>query len=222
MKDTRFESLTYPIHKFKDSEDLVVKLGFQSVLEFSEYPEQYRNNVIRYVVLLFDKGTPLIREYTDLSERKEAALTLAKFERTKKGNWPEHVLQIRDMYDDQANRMILKFMDMQHHMKLDMILTFEEMFNEYKALLLRPVLNQEASKSNNLSPTQVKAIYTAADFKKKLREECMSIRTDLDVLYKEVYGDNEDLLKKSKTMRMTNPEQIASSYKTRIMIPQAS
>ena len=207
----RFENLMFPVADVKPEDDIIDKIpevGHHS--EFTGYPEKNRTRVFKYTAFLYDKNSDLIREYRDLDERKDAALMEAGFERAKNGEWPPTVEAIKNIHDDQFRKVILKYLELQNHMALDIIHYNEQLFSEYKELLMRPVMDASMKQSTSLSPNDIKQIYQTADFKKRLREECMAIKKDLDGLYHEVFADNDDMQEEYKKHRKSSPERIAS------------
>jgi hypothetical protein len=205
--DKRFDKLLISVHKMDESQDIIE--GSSVLMEYEAYRKfksKFSNQVIKYIVYLYDKNSPLIRDYRDLAERKDAALILAGFTRQHTGQWSKTVRDMKELKNDVVLELILIYMDVQHHMKMDMIHVFEQMFLEYREHLLRPV-----TITNNQGAKEQKDMLAAVDQKKKLREECMAIKKDLDILYEEVYGDNEDLLSNEIQMelRRSTPETVA-------------
>ena len=205
--DKRFDKLLVPVHKMDKDKDIIENSPvLMEHKVFRDFKSKFANQVVKFIVYLYDANSPLIRDYRDLAERKDAALTMAGFTRQASGKWDATVLQLRNLENEIVLQLVLCYMDMQHHMKMDMIHVFEQMFLEYREHLLRPV-----SVPNSKDAKSQKDMLAAVDQKKKLREECMAIKKDLDILYEEVYGDNEDLLTNEVQMhlRKSTPETVA-------------
>jgi hypothetical protein len=186
--ENSYERLKIPVHKIPENEDLVSKFDvFQQYKEFTDCPKASRNKVIKYVVFAYDPGSPFVMDsVSDLKKRKEAAAEAAGFLRTPTtGLFDELVKEIMELKNEETNAMIFKFLQIINNRTWTLIVTNEQIFDEYTALLMEPV--------KSTSATEDKKVLEAANIKSKLREECKVIADDLKKLYKEFFGDNDDL-----------------------------
>lgn len=185
MEGVSFSKLKIPVHKIDKGQDIVQAFKeLQSLPEFHMYPFGNRNFVIRYVIYCYDPKSPLIDLYVDLKRRKESAAEYAGFERNKKtGKFPDEVNAIMALENTAVNDMIFCYLKLINNRVWTQIVTNEQLFDEYSRLLMAPVGNASDDKK----------LLEAANVKAKLREECKLISTDLDKLYKDLFGDNDDL-----------------------------
>ena len=193
MSNERWQHLQVPVHTV--DKDLDEAFAIFQRKEFQGIPKTWRDRTLKYIVYLYDKNSDLIHEYPDLTERKRAAATEAgwDFLNAEKNKFNIKVERIMELRDERTRAAVLKYLELQNSKEMDMIHYNEQLFAEYRDLLLRPVLDEPTSKEDALGTTDVKNIYATADYKKKLREECKQIASDLEKLYAKVYGDNEDL-----------------------------
>jgi hypothetical protein len=198
-----FSKMMFDVSAVPQGQDLCnrfQKLG--QIKEFQSYPHPDRNRVIRYVVMMYDVKSPLRDTYPDLQLRKEAALDLAGFDKNAKGDYKdEKVHLIMDMKDEEVNALIFEYLKLQNSRTWMMIVSTEEMFLEYQKLIMEPIKKKDGEKE--------KDILAAADIKKKLREECNAMDSDLERFYKKLSGDDlqvEEVIVKKKR---STPESIA-------------
>lgn len=186
--DISYERLKIPVHKASKDEDLLDKFEvFRNHKEFSDYPKQIRNKAIKYVVFTYDPNSPFVLDsVSDLKKRKEAAAEAAGFLRDPRtGKFDELVKEIMELRDEDTNAMIFKFLQIINNRTWTLIVTNEQIFDEYTALLMEPV--------KSAAGTDDKKVLEAANIKSKLREECKVIADELEKLYKKLFGDNDDL-----------------------------
>ncbi len=202
-----FSKLKFPIYEVPAGTDLVHKFKeLQDYKEFSMYPHADRNNVIRYVIYLYDRNSDLVKEYSVLQRRKEAAAELAGFKRNDKdGKFKEEVYSMMSLTRDEKgdspiNDMIFCFLKMQDEMLWSLIVINENMFEEYMKLLMDPVFGKDS-----------KNMLEAANLKTKLKGEVKEIRSDLAAFYSELYGENVEL--KEVKRKPISPETILKTLK---------
>lgn len=203
----RYARLTYPIH---DAEGSIFD-AFPILRQIPGFDKIKDEKVAAYIIYLYDKGSDLPVEIKELSMRKDAAAFEAGFRQDKDGHWPSKAQKLFDLSNDNTRQLIISYLHWHNHRDITMIHYTESMFWENTALLMRPILDKESHGA--LSPADAKKVLDAADTKKKLREENMAIKKDLDSLYRDVYGDNEDLLEALMKERRTTPEDIAKLKK---------
>jgi hypothetical protein len=178
------------------------KLG--KIKEFQEYSNPDRNFVTRYILLMYESGSPLHEAYEDLSERKSKAADIAGYERNSKGKFKdERIYKIMSMEEEEINNLIFAFLKAFKHTTWMQIVTNEQIFEEYSRLLIDPVTGKDS-----------KNILEAANVKAKLRQECKDIAADLKSLYKELCGKSQDELKPilSEKLKPITPETITKHF----------
>ena len=184
MEAKKFQNLRFKVHEVPQKTELLIKFPeLGACEEFRNYTGGDRNYVIRYISYAYDPGSDLYNDFTDIFRIKEAAADLAEFQRNPKtGKFDESVYAMMRMENTAINDMIFSFLKIINNHTWAQIQVNEQMFWEYARLLSEPVTGEGS-----------KDILQAADIKKKLREEIKTIATDLDVFYKQMFGDNEDL-----------------------------
>ncbi len=208
MTPKGFEKLKIPVFEVPDSTDIVKYFReLDSHESFYSYSEKDRNRVVKYVVLAYDPNSACVKNNSsDLTKRKEAAAELAGYTRLKSGKFDDQVLELFNMSNEGANQMICCYLRyIVNNMIWTLIVANEQVLAEYIALLMEPVDYNKGSsgykrKGDADEPDAEekvikddKKLLEAANMKGKLREECKSIVADLGKLYKELYGDNDDL-----------------------------
>ena len=176
----RFSSLRFKVHK-ADSLD-------KSFPELFKLPEFKRlkirpdwEKIVRYICFLYDPDSELVKEFPDLTERKEAAATEAGYTRDEQGKWPIPLKMIMDIRDEEVYEAILEFLKIfRNHEWTDIVVTEQEMW-EFQKLRLQAIDPEEGD------------VYGAARKKDDLMEAVSKRRASLKLLYAAFYGDNKDL-----------------------------
>ncbi len=212
-----FSKLRVKINKIPDNKDIIKEQPLlQQYPEFNDYCGADRNNLVRYIILAYDPGSPFVEEFTsDLKRRKEAAADEAGFQRIKStGKWPEEVQEILNLDREDVVDMVFCYLRIVNNQTWSLIVTNEQVFSEYTRLLLSPVAYSSYTKKEDDGDgvgekvvKDDKKLLEAANMKSKLREECKLISADLKGFYKELFGDNEDLKEKVKA-KPIRPETI--------------
>lgn len=83
MSVKRFSRLLFPVMDIKNEDMLQAFPELAKHEAFADYHSRDRNRWIRYVVLLYDQNSELIREHEDLRDRRMAVLEIAELS-------PEH------------------------------------------------------------------------------------------------------------------------------------
>ncbi len=220
IQNKPFSKLKFPIHEIPQGVDLVNEFKeLQGYPEFANYSHKDRNNVIRYVFYCYDLNSDLIKQFTDLKKRKEAAAELAGFKRNEKdGKFHKDVYDMMEFKkktveieveeeegkkaktetEVESNKiypMVMTFLKMQQSRLWSMIVTTEQAFEEYQGLIMEPV-----------SESGDKDTLTAAKTKDALMDSCDKMNQRIDEYYNKLFGANDDLKEiKKKPIR---PETI--------------
>lgn len=221
MEVLPFQKLKYNIHSIPRGTDLLHKFaGLQGIKEFSTYGTPDRNKVIRYIIYCYDPGSDFIEREPNLQKRKEMCLIEAGFERNKKDEFDPYLIDIMTLQSEAHRNMIFAYLEHINNRTWMMLVSTEEMFLEYQRLIMKPItLVPSKTPSNNddgevyYAELKEKDILVAADMKKKLREECNSMDSDIDRYYQKLFGDNEDLKDQFKQKKRVTPESIAVKNK---------
>lgn len=181
-----YQKLHFKVHEVPHGTELLIKFPqLGAIDEFRKYGKGNRNYVIRYIMYAYDPGSDLVDLYPeDLKQRKEAALIEAGFERNKKDEFDQELIALMELRDEKVLEMIFAYLKIINNKLWMMIVSTEEMFLEYQKLIMKPISAQGDKEKDTI---------TAADMKKKLREECNSMFNDLQKYYKTFFGGNQDL-----------------------------
>lgn len=87
-----------------------------------------RNKVIRYVVYMYDKNTPLRKKFPDILRRKVEAAKEAGFKINKVGLFEDDVEEFLRGKNDKVNRMIVAYARIYKNFRYSYSITVEESF----------------------------------------------------------------------------------------------
>jgi len=151
-----------------------------------------RPKVVKYIILLYDKGSDLNEEYPDkLKQRKEAAMLEAGFTWTAGGKWDQKIQAVMDIKNPMTKAMAMRYLKIQNYpVWTDIVVTTQEL-DEFLELRFQPV-----DKDNALDDAKKKTV---------LMEACEVRRQALSKLQKQFYDDHSDL-KEDKDLEMITPE----------------
>jgi hypothetical protein len=167
--------------------------------------------VIRYIIMMYDPGSPLIQAEPALDKRKNRALILADL--MMHNTLPEELKELTN--DIHVQAIIVYLFNFTNSRLWQRVVVNEQLYEEYCKRLMQPVRS-----SNNVSISgddgatikkgmivQEKDELTAYTIKGKLREELDAIGAALDGYYKQLFANDDQLVKKNK-LRYT-PEMMA-------------
>jgi hypothetical protein len=191
------ENLKIPVESTPEGEDIVRYFKeLYSKEEFASFSHPEKNKIVRYIIFGYDIDSLCVKSNLhDLKKRKEDAAERAGFKRSRSGVFEDYVHEIMDMNNKEVNQMICCYLRyFVHNNAWKLIVVNEQMMSEYISLMLEPVVSHKDDKKR----------LEAANIKAKLREECKAIASDIKMLYKDLYGDNEDL--KEEIIKPVRPE----------------
>lgn len=127
-----FKKLQYNVYELSPDKSVI-----KSFPELSRYPEFSdslltvldRDKVIRYVILCYDKRSPLLGE-KNLIKRKKLAVEIAGFEMQKDNNYDESVLSMMRNENKIVNRMIVRYVRNQADTRFALLVSGMETFYE--------------------------------------------------------------------------------------------
>lgn len=182
-----FDCLKYPV--FSVEKNLLDKIkelaAYAELLSLFEEPRTDIDNLLRYVMVLYDKKSPLIRAFTNLDHRKKEAAVLAGYSVTDVSE--ENVKRLEALFsftDPILQAFTLYFLEEQNNMWFCNLISNEQTFYEYqKALLTEAKLASDKDKMATLM------------LKSKIQDECDKIAERVETYYTKVYGDGEEKAK---------------------------
>ena len=153
-------------------------------------------NLLRYVGLLYDPRSPLVRDFRDLKMRKQEAAMLAGYN-LRKGEADK----IFDFSDKEALNAVDVYLKSFISSRLwYMINAREQTIYEYAQRMLKPVEEKDGVGEKDLMQS--------ISIKSKLSADMATMNELLDADYNKFFGNDEDLAK--ATRRGFTPEEMAS------------
>lgn len=194
---TDFNNLKYPVFSVERSlldkiKELAAYAELLAEKESTGRPDI--DNLIRYIMVLYDKKSPLIRSFTNLEQRKREAAVLAGYDLEVDA---ERVAKLFDFTDQDLQNLALYFLEEQNDMWYCNLVSNEQTFYEYQKALLAEVKLVDGDK-DKMSTLVIKS---------KLQDECEKIAERVEKYYTKVYGEGEEKAK-AKTKDFS-PESIA-------------
>lgn len=154
------------------------------------------DQMIAYVLYMYDQNTPLKEQFPDLKIRKEQAANLSGYSLSKDDKF------LHDLFffvSERLVQMVDEFLRKQNNRIWSMIVSNEQTFFEYQTKLLSPV---EGDRD--------KDILQALQIKSKIMDDLNTINDRLDSYYMKLYGEDQELLKVIKADKRLTPEFIAN------------
>jgi hypothetical protein len=204
LDSSEFNELTYNVYeayqKDKKADLLHMFPKLRKIPSFAAYEEADRNYIIRYIILLYDKGTPLIRRYEKLDKRKVEAALIAGFETKKDGSFKDDKIKlILENKEDKVLEMITQYVASLGDRRYALIVANEHVF--YK--------NLESLFKTASYPDDHKKELDALVTQDKILEMNEKIDARLQANYRAMFGEDEDLIEKVTRKGLMTPEKIA-------------
>jgi len=161
-----------------------------------------RNDIeklIKYIIYMYDKNSPMREMYQELEERKMECALLSGY---KESINKKILIELFNLTDKRACKLISSFLKFQNHKTWAMLLSNEEVLWQYQQELLRPITDFRQDKEK----------LQALDIKSKLMNECDSMIKRIEGYENKMYGDDKKL--KEAMKNVTSPENIAYVPKT--------
>jgi hypothetical protein len=198
----KFGKLKFPLYDLENEPDLLSHLPeLNKHAEFRKIPKSRSDAVIKYLILLYDPQSHLLKEYHDLKERKEAALVLANIPKWGKG-YADYVDDMVNLTDPIVlNAVMCLLVKVYHNRKYTEWQTLQQELEEYT----RRRLNLITAKDD-------KDEMAALEKKAKLRVECQNINDQLDGMEKDIFGNDDELKEIVKQLRFDTPENFVKSF----------
>jgi hypothetical protein len=186
-----FDGLRYPV--FTTPIDKIVGLrglGVERIVR----PDKDR--LIKYAMSLYDRRSPLIKSFTDISVRKKEAAIAAGYNLDKDS---EIIEALYDLSDEDLQMLVIAFLKDQNIRYWTLIVSNEQAFYELNKALLSEVQLGDKGEKDMLQALQIKG---------KIMDECDKIAERLESYYSKVFGD-DDLSNKARQMKKFTPESMA-------------
>lgn len=167
-----FDGLMLNVMKHPVDEDLLQV--FPILGAYNVFKEQVfgisKTKLIRYIVLAFDRGTPLV-SINDIMERRVKAMLLAGVPVNRHGKFPEEIDMILKSQKPEVNNMVIQYCILSGGSKYSVFVTYQEVLRKQLEKLLGADENQDT---------------------KVLIQNINNIKGQIDHLTKEIFLDNVD------------------------------
>ena len=155
--------------------------------------------LLKYIIYMYDKNTPMRELYQELQERKVECALLSGYSEKKDKTTLE---ELYNLTDKRACELISSFLKYQNHKSWALLVSNEEVLWQYQQELLNPITDFRQDKEK----------LQALEIKSKLMNECDSIIKRIEGYEEKIYGDDKKL--KDAMKNVTSPENIAYVSKT--------
>lgn len=198
FKDSQFKAMTWRVHGSADA----------SRVKFSEHVPRWKDlhrdhkakriKAIKYFVYMYDYRSPLVSTIPVLKERKQCAAVLAGYDlEADKGLLDQIFGLTNQLYVDVVLQMIM----FQKSRTFSVLVAKEEYMSQILEQLISPVTTEDSDKD----------LLQAYSIKAKLNDQLSSLRDEIDALYEELYGGDEQLQEViEKSEILATPESYAN------------
>ena len=181
-KKDDFENMMFDVYPYSKKRDILsIFPDLQKHDEFSkEIEEVDKNQLLTYIFLMYDKGSPLVVDITDVETRKDEALSLAGYKQ-KYGKWNPVIKEFRDLQNEDVNKLITKFFLLQHSKKFETLVSLEEAHSQ-----VCEILRSQLSEGGE---DRLKSIKLKVDISSKLG----GMSNDIDELRRAIFRKDEEV-----------------------------
>jgi len=164
----------------------------QNIKSFMQFSRADRDQVIKYIVYLYDPDSPLKEHYKNLEQRKEAAIKEAGFDGKKETR--DKLNRMIDLRDEKVLPLIIDYLAYKNNLLWSNIVASEQAHSHYARLIMqKPADADEAKKAAAL----LKVIDELAD--------------DIPKYYRKLFGGDDKIaelaMKREKVS--FDPESVA-------------
>ena len=152
------------------------------------------DKLVRYAFVLYDKKSPLIKQLTNVAQRKQEAALVAGYDLVKDA---DRIQKLYDFLDEDLRLLVMEFLREQNDMYWSLIVMNEQTFYENQKTILTKLTVVRDDKQR----------VDAMNAKGKLLEECHIIAERTEGYYQKVYGDGQILV--AAKQKNFKPEAIA-------------
>lgn len=202
-----FERLYIPYSQTSEPEFWKTHPKLSKYREFQDLSSRGldKGNLIRLIILLYSKDSPLIRLYKDdLKIRKEEAAIYVGFDKDNTKQWSILTNDFFELRNDLVRDAIMRYLIMQNNNIWTIICAKEQTFYELISTALKPIDQNEKDKD----------VLDSSMKKDRLTEVMAKLNTDLESFYEILFANNPDIKRvynENDTMKLTftNPESVA-------------
>lgn len=154
-------------------------------------------NVLRYIIALYDPKSPLLKGEQNLNRRKDVAADIAGIDKEK------YIKEVMFMYECRDDRFVLYVQNYLRYyaksMEWAMIQSFEQAFWEYQSRLMQPIERGDKDKD----------LISAVQLKTKLSDDIQSLYDKYQAALEKFYGEDKELIVASAQITRFTPESVA-------------
>ena len=184
---------------FELPEDKEVLTQWPELCRFPEFTTKQlkgisRDHVMRYIILCYDKKTPLLSE-KNLSKRKRVAAELAGFEMNSKGIFKDSVISMMGNENKIVVRMIVRYVRLQSDMRFSLLVSGMETYYEN---IVR--ITNSGKDDDVLDSTE----------KSKLFDQSKKMSDELESLADELFNNDIEILEEADEVNQEERDTITS------------
>lgn len=180
-----------------DADALLAMPEFEEV-ELERIHKQQLVQVVKYLVLMYDKHSPLVSKYPDLETRKEKAIDLAHINL---GTQKKLVKRLTTLDDDDLLAIVAQMLRKQGEQDFSLLVSQEQLFYELLQNVMDPI-------SSDNDKDQMMAL----ERKAKLSDMLEGVGERIEKYRARYYRGDDDMEEKvRKTYRLT-AENVARSF----------
>ena len=193
-----YQGLYFKVMQFDSGDsDKVLKMPEFEDVELDRLHKQQLVQIIKYLVLMYDKHSPLVSKYPDLETRKEKAIDLAGINF---GTQRKLIERLTSLNDDDLLTVVAQMLRKQGEQDFSLLISQEQLFYE----LLQNVLDPIESDSD-------KDQMTALEKKAKLSGMLEEVGERIEKYRARYYRGDDDMEEKVRKHYRLTPENIAAS-----------
>jgi hypothetical protein len=179
FSDKDFESLTYNVMKYKTDANLMSRFPtIGSIQSFKNY-EGDKNRVIKYIVLCYDKGSPILNKFMqDDVKRKVLSAEYAGFKADKEGLFSTEIDEIMKCMNHETNTMIIDFLRTFNDPNWALLMTGMESYYQKLQQIITADFGQGKRDVFQVEETKGKLFKQAQEMSKALDEAAKKILQD--------------------------------------------
>jgi hypothetical protein len=153
LTDKDYKDLMIPFHKVGDNVELAKY--FKILDNREEFKLQlgklHKNSVIRYIILMYDMNSPLIKKINDFGQRILVSAYLAGFSQDENGTFDDEVKKMMAGGNNRVNKMIISYLKAHRSTKWSLICANWIVFYEEIEKVIR---REEPSRKININTLQ--------------------------------------------------------------------
>jgi hypothetical protein len=153
--------------------------------------------ILRYILLMYDKNSPIPAAYQSLQQRKEMAASIAGYDLMKDNVAPLFEFKKDEESYDELIGWISNYLRYQNNLLWCLIVSQEQAFHEFTSRVMMPVTGDKD-----------KDILSAVNIKNSIMSSQDDIITRLDKYYRQLSGGDEVLETQIKSRKRFTPETV--------------